>query len=361
MNNRINEIDLLRFIGAFIVLLYHYTFRGYGADNMSIIAYPLFAPFTKYGYLGVNLFFMISGFVILMSASSGSLKKFTISRLIRLYPAFWIASSLTFVMTLWIGETHFHLTLLQYLENLTMISGFIGVEPLDGVYWTLLVEIRFYLLVALILWLSKIEYIEFFLALWLILSISVVLFPIKLLAQIFIVNYAGYFIAGSIYFLIYQNGLTLNRMFMLMISLALVLFVSTTHTIPTDEKHYHLLFNATIINSIISSFFVIMMLVSLRLTGFFARKNWILLGSLTYPLYLIHQNIGFMIFNTLYPNFSAYSLLLFTIITMLISAYIVHLFERKIANFFKSILESNNKGKKKKEPKIKLQPRAYPL
>ena len=70
--NRVNELDLLRFFAAFSVVLYHYTFRGYAADDMSIVPYPLFAPISKYGYLGVDLFFMISGFVILMTASSGS-------------------------------------------------------------------------------------------------------------------------------------------------------------------------------------------------------------------------------------------------------------------------------------------------
>ena len=70
--HRVGELDLLRFLAALAVVLYHYTFRGFSNGDMSTMPYPLLVPVTKYGSLGVELFFMISGFVILMSASSGS-------------------------------------------------------------------------------------------------------------------------------------------------------------------------------------------------------------------------------------------------------------------------------------------------
>ncbi|MDD5250387.1 MAG: hypothetical protein PHY45_15495, partial [Rhodocyclaceae bacterium] len=54
---RVNEIDLLRFVAALSVVFFHYSFRGYAADAMSVMPYPLLAPFSKYGYLGVELFF----------------------------------------------------------------------------------------------------------------------------------------------------------------------------------------------------------------------------------------------------------------------------------------------------------------
>ena len=95
-NTRVNEIDLLRFFAALAVVFFHYSFRGYAADAMSIMPYPLLASLSKYGYLGVELFFMISGFVILMTAANGSLRSFAISRIVRLYPAFWACCTVTF-------------------------------------------------------------------------------------------------------------------------------------------------------------------------------------------------------------------------------------------------------------------------
>lgn len=93
---RVNELDLLRFFAALAVVFHHYSLDGFAAESMTIMPYPLLASISKYGYLGVELFFMISGFVILMTASNGDLKKFVISRLIRLYPAFWVCCSITF-------------------------------------------------------------------------------------------------------------------------------------------------------------------------------------------------------------------------------------------------------------------------
>ena len=62
--NRIYEIDALRISGALIVMMYHYTFRGSIIDGERIPLFPAIEIVTKYGYLGIGLFFMISGFVI---------------------------------------------------------------------------------------------------------------------------------------------------------------------------------------------------------------------------------------------------------------------------------------------------------
>ena len=147
--DRVTEIDLLRIIAALAVVFFHYTFRGYAAGDLSIMPYPLLAPIAKYGYYGVDLFFMLSGFVILMTASNGSITKFVASRIARLFPAFWICCTITFVAILLIGGKHFSASLSQYLINMTMLNGFFDVPSIDGVYWTLFVEIKFYFLVAL--------------------------------------------------------------------------------------------------------------------------------------------------------------------------------------------------------------------
>ena len=89
-----NELDLLRFIAALAVVFFHYTFLNAVRFNQ-IPTYPILGDFSKYGYMGVELFFMISGFVILMTTINKSPVDFVISRVSRLYPAFWIALSLT--------------------------------------------------------------------------------------------------------------------------------------------------------------------------------------------------------------------------------------------------------------------------
>jgi peptidoglycan/LPS O-acetylase OafA/YrhL len=166
-SHRFYEIDLLRFLAALSVVFFHYGFRGYAADNMTTMPYLWAAPFTKYGYLGVHLFFIISGFVILMTASSESARAFMVSRIVRLYPAFWVCCTITFLAILFLGGTRYSASWRQYTINMTMLNNMFGVESIDGVYWSLFVEIKFYCLVLLALLMGQISNVKELLGIWL--------------------------------------------------------------------------------------------------------------------------------------------------------------------------------------------------
>ena len=138
---RLVEVDALRGVAALAVVAYHYTTRYmelYGTG-----ATPSFS--APHGHFGVNLFFIISGFVIFMTlARTRQPMDFVVSRLSRLFPAYWVAVALTFaVISAW-GLPGKEVTPLQALANLTMIHGLAGVPHVDGVYWTLEVELLFY-------------------------------------------------------------------------------------------------------------------------------------------------------------------------------------------------------------------------
>lgn len=325
---RINEIDLVRFIAALAVVFFHFTFRGYAADHMTIMPYPWLTSASKYGYLGVELFFMISGFVILMSAANGSLRDFVISRVVRLYPAFWACCTITFLATLAIGGSSYFASLSQYLVNMTMLSGFIGVPSIDGAYWSLFVELRFYVLVVIILMMGRIHQAQTFILLWLIASVALEVVQIGKLRYLLITDYSSFFIAGATYFIILSKGMTLSRVSIILISWCLSIFQSI-HNLREFENHYNTTISAVIVATIITAFFALMMLISLRRTGIFGRTNWYLLGVLTYPLYLLHQNIGFMIFNIAYPVVNVHILLWSTVFLFLTSAYAIHIFIEK--------------------------------
>lgn len=86
---RIKELDSLRGIAALMVVLYHYTFRFHEKYSYSFL-YDVFN--FEYGHLGVELFFMISGFVIYMSIKNiNSPLDFLKKRFYRLYPLFWLS------------------------------------------------------------------------------------------------------------------------------------------------------------------------------------------------------------------------------------------------------------------------------
>jgi peptidoglycan/LPS O-acetylase OafA/YrhL len=336
--DRVNEIDLMRFFAAMSVVLFHYAFRGYAADGYSSMPYPLLAPVAKYGYLGVELFFMVSGFVILMTASSGSLKKFIVSRVTRLYPAFWVSCTITFLAILTFGGQRFHASVSQYLVNMTLLSEFVRVPAIDGVYWSLFVELKFYALVALVLVAGRIHQVQHLLFVWLLLALFQEIYPIGVLHNLLVTDYAAYFVAGAITYLVWSNGLSLARIGIFVASWLLAVY-QAVGDIPGFERYYHASLNSYAVTGIISAYFLIVFLVSVRKSGWFARRQWIMAGALTYPLYLIHQRVGYILIDAAYRVFNPHVVLWGTVAIMLLAAYSIHrLIERRTAPWLRQFL-----------------------
>lgn len=335
---RANEIDLLRFLAALAVVLFHYAFRGYAAHS-SAMPYPLLAAVAKYGCYGVELFFLISGFVILMSASGGSLKHFVISRIVRLYPAFWVCCTLTFLVLLMFGRSQ--PTVVQYLSNMTMLSGFSLMQKIapgshiDGSYWSLVVEMRFYALVAVVLLLRQIHRAEYLLGGW---FATVALFELTgmdHLRDILIVDYAAYFIAGAMMYQVWSHGLSWLRAGVIVGCWILSLYESWI-ALPKFEANNQIAMDRGVVLSLVTAFFVLMFCVAMKKTGGIGRRSWIVLGALTYPLYLVHQSIGYVIFNHLYPAVDAHLLLWGTVATMIAIAWVINVYvEQRGAGPFK--------------------------
>ncbi|WP_211345418.1 acyltransferase family protein [Marilutibacter aestuarii] len=328
-----NEIDLLRFVAAMAVVFYHYAFRGFAGGDRTTLAYPLLESIAKYGFMGVELFFMISGFVILMTAANGSLRKFVVSRIARLYPAFWVCCSLTFLAILLIGAPHFSATFVQYLVNMTMLNGFVRVASIDGVYWSLFVEIQFYAMVSLVLMLGLIGRVQALLLGWLAATIVLAFLPMPLpmLRLLLIADYAPYFIAGAVCYLVWSSGASAARWGMLAACLGMALR-DALGGLPLFEQRYDTRMNRGAVVAIIMSYFAVMAMVALRWTGPLARRRWLLAGALTYPLYLLHQNIGYMIFNLAGPVLDPHLLFWGTLSLMLLASWLVHVHvERRLS------------------------------
>ena len=328
---RVNEIDLLRFLAAIAVVLFHYSFRGYFADDRTTMPYLGLAPIGKYGYLGVDLFFIISGFVILMTASRGRVPEFVASRVARLYPAYWACCSITFLAILAIGDARYTATVPQYFANMTMLGGFFHVPYIDGSYWSLTVELKFYAMIGIVLLLGALARVQALLCAWLAAAIALRFWEIDSLGYWLIIDYAAYFIAGATFFLIWSRGVSVVRAGLLIASWLLALANAIEYSQEVAD-YYNTPISAFVVGAIVSIYFLVMLLVALRRTGALARRRWVTLGALTYPLYLLHQQIGFMIFNLGYPKISAHLLFWGTIIGMLALAYVVHAqVERRLA------------------------------
>ena len=336
--SRAYEIDLLRFCAAVSVVLFHWSFRGGVTGGPSLLSYPWLQPAAQYGYLGVELFFMISGFVILLSASGGDVRSFLVSRVVRLYPAFWICCTLTFVWALVAADPNFVFTPGQYLANLSMLSGFFGVASIDGAYWSLFVEIRFYLMVLIVLALGWMPKIDLLLCGWLAVAVLQQMVRSGPLWHWLIATHAAYFIAGAACYLIFSRGATPTRWGLVGGAWLLALYRSN-QDLADLEKQLGSPFDPLVVAVIISAFFALMVGVALGRFGALRSKAWLPLGMLTYPLYLLHQNIGYMVFNRLHGNVDIHLLFWGTFVAMLAAAWAVHRWvERPLARHMKALL-----------------------
>jgi peptidoglycan/LPS O-acetylase OafA/YrhL len=114
------------------------------------------------GHFGVELFFVISGFVILMTIERRkTVRGFAIARVTRLMPAFLAALvRASIILIFWPIPPLNTPTVPQFIANLTMAPGLFGQNVVDLPYWTLTYELVFYALMALVLRFGLLRSIE---------------------------------------------------------------------------------------------------------------------------------------------------------------------------------------------------------
>jgi peptidoglycan/LPS O-acetylase OafA/YrhL len=107
-------------------------------------------PLINWGAYGVALFFLVSGFVIPFSVSKSTALGFFVNRVFRIYPLYWCGFSIT-LLALWIAERYFGTGWQFELGNVAThffpgLRGMMWSQNIDGIIWTLDIEILFYLL-----------------------------------------------------------------------------------------------------------------------------------------------------------------------------------------------------------------------
>ena len=153
--HRLKHIDSMRGMAA-IAVIYSHVAEYAMAHNLvkSHVEYFIFVLLTRFmslGKIAVTIFFAVSGFVIPFSIfkyRKKALLRFSISRVFRLYPAYWL--SIPFGLIVLFGFQHRPISTLLVVSNLTMLQQFFGLPDILGTYWTLQIELIFYFLCALL-------------------------------------------------------------------------------------------------------------------------------------------------------------------------------------------------------------------
>ncbi|MGA5299445.1 acyltransferase family protein [Nucisporomicrobium flavum] len=327
---RLAALDGLRLVAALAVLAYHYTV-AWRIDGVRLPEYflPRTVHVTVYGFLGVELFFLISGFVICMSGWGRTLGEFFASRVGRLFPAYWAAVVITGGVALAYpisggvadGDRP---SVLDVLVNLTMLQQPLGHDPVDNVYWTLFVELKFYLIMAVVL--SRgLTYRRAVLlcAGWMTVAVLAPSLGSPALNALTISDYAPYFIGGIALYLIHRFGPT-------PLLYGITGFAWLVCLARADDRLADVRAGFAVPSwpgmLIITACYVVLLLVALGHTDRI-RWRWLgLAGALTYPLYLLHCRLGHTIIRVAYEHTTVpvWTIVAATTVVMLGLAWLVH-------------------------------------
>ncbi len=143
-HTRISALDGLRGLAACAVMLAHFSAPPVFPPTFKVTS--LMAFWSTYGQFGVEVFFMISGFVIPLSLKGKSLRTFIVARFVRLYPIFWVCIGFSCLVRGLLLPDQQTFSMARILANATMIPNqFMGIDSyIEGSYWTLEMELYFY-------------------------------------------------------------------------------------------------------------------------------------------------------------------------------------------------------------------------
>ena len=161
-------IDILRMVAAISVMLFHFGFKAFAEDGGVVPQFlgrpaelPGFWMMGWWGWIGVQLFFVISGLVIAFSAKGikTTAPRFLRSRFLRLVPAVLIAASFAFLVEI----TFFGMGVVSAARLWAATVVFFPLPPwIMGQFWTIGIEISFYLAVLCLIYFNMIHHLARF-------------------------------------------------------------------------------------------------------------------------------------------------------------------------------------------------------
>jgi peptidoglycan/LPS O-acetylase OafA/YrhL len=334
---RLRALDGLRLVAALMVAVYHYAGRGgdvttaWGTSPKS--QFPTLSQFATYGCLGVQVFFVISGFVICMSGWGRPLKSFFASRAARLLPAYWAAILLVTAVFALPMVTYKALSPSDTLVNLTMLQYPLGVDRVLGVCWTLWAEVRFYALFALCVVLpgASRRRVILFCAGWTLAAAITQGAHQPLLDIVFMPEYAPFFIGGVGLYLVHRDRKDVYGWGIVAVSFLIGQHYAVRELWNAADPNAFAHRTTLGIVGVVAFGFVAVAAIAL---GGLNRANWRWLtvaGALTYPFYLVHEHLGWVVIHALHRSLHLSSAVTFvlTLASMLLLAWLLNRFVEK--------------------------------
>lgn len=291
---RLSALDASRFFACLAVVMYHWLYGGIANGKVDSIELSGISAVARYGYLGVHLFFLISGFVISISVSGKSAGQFAVGRVVRLYPTFWVAMSITVVVSAFIGGDILNVTPVEYFANLTMVSRIFGQPYVDGVYWTLFLELAFYLLAFFLIATKLSRWWDQIIVGWSVLILVVNLLLPRYSESVYVGGLFSLFAGGAIIASMQKRGWRP----LLLAGLAASLLSSALYVYRHAEVDAVIPENVWIsLTILLSAYLVLAAQAFVPWVRDLVIPGSLVLGALTYPVYLLHAHISYMVFD----------------------------------------------------------------
>ena len=298
-------LDIVRVAAAAAVVAYHLLHRGaIGGEYLSVTfeTGTLAGLGVRHLYLGVHLFFAVSGFVIMASVDGRGWRDFALARLVRLWPTYALCVTLTALALAAFGDARFPVDGAGWLANLSFVAPLFGHPFMDGVYWSIVVELVFYAWVAVALAAGVLPgRVLAFAGLWLaIAAVNELALDAGWLRDVLATRFAPWFAFGILMHEALRRGTSAPLALLLIGAIALSMHnvadeqieLATRYGLPVDVP-------GTIV---VNAGLLLAFLAALHWRAALRPRPWLVTaGLLTYPLYLLHQNIGYVALERLAP------------------------------------------------------------
>lgn len=271
----VEGLSFLRGIAALSVCLYHFT-----GGALPKLKDPAIERFFSNGWLGVDVFFVISGFIIPYSLlgkdySISKLFPYMKKRIIRINPPAYVALGLVLAQWYFIDYAIAHdtkytsgLTVWQLVHNMLFTIPFTHYKWVVGIFWTLAIEFQFYIFIGL---LFNTIYEKFSIATFIIIFLgasALQYLPFESKENFF--HYSSLFALGGVALLYHAGRISIKFYILLLVTFFIITWVQILPLIAITGL-------ATVI-------FINFFKVKNKITDFF--------GNISYSFYLVHVLVG---------------------------------------------------------------------